>query len=194
MSVEQALARAVEVLARPGAVVLYPTETLYGLGGRAEDTASAERIATLKGRSAGRLLVLALDPPLTTEVARRLARAFWPGPLSLVIPTWSGIAAGVGGPDGFVGVRPPVHPVARRLVEAVGPLTSTSANRTGEAPVLRPSDLAFPVDAVIDVGLLPPSAPSTVVHGATGEILREGAIPREAIEAVLRGLVVARAP
>jgi len=179
------LEKAIGVLRRPGAVVLYPTETLYGLGGRAGDASSAERIAALKGRNPGGLLILDLAPPLPSDLARRLARAFWPGPLSLVVPRWPGIAAGVAGPDDSVGVRMPVHPVAVALVSAVGPITSTSANRTGEPPIREVRDLGFSVDAIVDVGTLPASAPSTVVCGRTGRILREGAIPASAIRDVL---------
>lgn len=181
----EALRPAIRALLQPGGVVVYPTETVYGLGGRAGDGASARRIATLKGRDPGRLLVLCEDPPLPGPRARILAEAFWPGPLSLVVPAWPAIAPEVGAADGTVGVRPPVHPVARALVAAVGPLTSTSANRSGQAPPRSLQDFHLPVDACLDVGPLPPSPPSTVVLATTGEVLRPGAVPAERIRAVL---------
>jgi L-threonylcarbamoyladenylate synthase len=179
------LERAIAALALAGGVVLYPTQTLYGFGGRASDDRSAERIAAIKGRSPGGLIVLAEQPPLVGAIARALAEAFWPGPLTLVLPAWPGLAPSVLGPDGTVAVRRPVHPVARALVAAVGPITSTSANASGEPPLLDPRGSRFPVDVVVDVGRLAPSAPSTIVRFDTGQVLREGAIPAARIERVL---------
>ncbi len=175
-------------LARPGGLVLYPTETLYGLGGRACDGEAAIRLAALKGRPPGALLVLALDVPLPWASARLLAYAFWPGPLSIVIPAFGDIHPAVQGPGGTVGVRVPAHPLARRLVRAVGPITSSSANRSGEPPLCDPSLCTLPVDAVLDGGVLPLSAGSTVVRGDTGEVLREGAIPAAEVRRVLDGV------
>ena len=168
--------------------MLYPTETLYGVGGRASDGEAALRLAAMKGRPPGALLVLALEVPLPWDVARRLAEAFWPGPLSIVVPGFGGIHSAVLAPDGTVGVRVPSHPLARRLVEAVGPVTSSSANRSGEPPIRDPARCALPVDAVLDGGVLPPSPGSTLVRGDTGEVLREGAVPVGAVVRVLAGI------
>ncbi len=181
------LEQAIRALSRPGGVVLYPTSTVYGIGGRAHDAASALRIAEIKGRPPGGLIVLALEPELQGDLARRLADRFWPGPLTLVVPAWPGLAAEVLAPDGTVAVRPPLHPMAQALVRAVGPITSTSANPTGVAPPRRPADVTLPVDAVVDAGMLPPSPASTIVRADTGELLREGAIPDRAIAALLAG-------
>jgi L-threonylcarbamoyladenylate synthase len=167
--------------------VLYPTETLYGLGGRAGDAASALRIASMKGRPPGGLIVLIERPPLEHAASRALAAAFWPGPLTLVVPAWPELPAEVRGPDQTVAVRPPIHPAAVALVRAVGPITSTSANLSGAPPLLDPRELLLPVDAIVDVGPLPPSAPSSLVCGRTGRILREGAIPAADIARVLAG-------
>ena len=167
--------------------MLYPTATLYGLGGRASDTASALRVAAIKGRPPGGLIVLALDPPLPAGPARLLAQAFWPGPLTLVVPAWPGLSDAVLGPDGTVAVRPPLHPVALSLVKAVGPITSTSANLSGAAPLLDPRLTTFDVDAVIDVGPLPPSQPSTIAHWDSGAVLRVGAITAAAVAEVIAG-------
>ncbi len=188
MMAPRGLRRAVEALERPGGVVLYPTETLYGLGGRATDPRSAQRIAALKGRPPGGLIVLATAPPLDQPVARALAAAFWPGPLTLVVPGWPGLPPAVLGPDGTVAVRPPLHPAAVALVAALGPITSTSANRSGEPPLLDPADLQLEVDAVIDVGVLPESPPSTIVRGDSGAVLRAGALPVERVRELLRSL------
>jgi L-threonylcarbamoyladenylate synthase len=185
MAGDQGLAAAVRALARPGAVVLYPTETVYGLGGRAGDSASALRIAALKGRPPGGLVVLCAAPPLRDPVALALAAALWPGPLTLIVEAWPGLAPEVLGPDGTVAVRPPSHPAAARLVAAVGPLTSTSANLSGEPPLLDPADCRLAVDAVVDGGVLPRRPPSTLVRAEDGRILREGAVSEARVRAVL---------
>ena len=164
-------------LGRPGGVVLYPTETLWGLGGRAGDGLSARRIAAIMGRPGLPLIVLVPGPPEgLPPVARRLAEALWPGPLTLVVPgsCVPGIAPEVLAPDGTVAVRWSPHPVAAALVQAVGPITSTSANRHGQPPVSDPATLADQVDAVA-AGVPGGGLPSTLVHGTTGEVLREGA-------------------
>ena len=185
MGLEHGLERALAAIARPGGVVLYPTETLYGLGGRADDAESARRIADIKGRPPGGLIVLATTPPFELRAARVLAAALWPGPLSIVVPPWPGLCPEVLGPGGTVAVRPPLHPVAMALVQVVGPITSTSANRTGAPPLTDLLGISMPVDAVVDVGPLAPSPPSTVVRGDTGRVLREGAIPAARIARVL---------
>lgn len=184
MSVDTAIA----ALFRPGGVVLYPTETVYGLGGRACDGASALRIAALKGRGPQPLIVLldagtaaALIPTLP-PIGRSLAERHWPGPLTLVVPRalLTALPGGVdeavfAGADGL-GVRWSGHPVAEALVAAVGPITSTSANRHGEPTPLAASDCALAVDAVVDAGPLPPSLPSTLVDARDGRVLRAGAL------------------
>jgi L-threonylcarbamoyladenylate synthase len=184
------LSQALAALGRPGGVVLYPTLTLYGLGGCAGDRLAALRIARIKGRPPGGLIVLMPDPPLGDRTARILARAFWPGPLTIVVPAWPGLPEEVLAPDGTVAVRPPLHPAAVALVRGVGPITSTSANISGVAPLLEPGSAALPVDAVVDAGPLARSLPSTIVRGDSGVVLREGAIPSSA---VVRALSEARA-
>ncbi len=157
--------------------MLYPTGTLWGLGGRAADGASALRIAQLKGRARLPLIVLVNRAPAgLPPLAARLAEALWPGPVTLVVPAEAlpGVAPEVLAPDGTVGLRWTPHPVAQALVAAVGPLTSTSANAHGHPPVKRPEDLTLPVDAVAP-GACWGEAPSTILHGVTGAILRPGA-------------------
>lgn len=168
------IASAIEALRRPGGVICYPTETVYGLGGRACDPSSAERIGALKGRGLQPLIVLVDGVPegLSAQ-ARRLAHAFWPGPMTLIVPAIEGVAANILGPGGTVALRWSPHPVVRELVQAVGPITSTSANRTGEPP-LTDGRCRLAVDVVIDVGPLQAEAPSTLVDVARGRVLREG--------------------
>ena len=168
------LAFAVEALRRPGGVICYPTETVYGLGGRACDAASAERIGRLKGRGLQPLIVLVAGVPEGLPAAAApLIEAFWPGPMTLIVPALPGIAPSVLGPDGTVAVRWSSHPVVQELVEAVGPITSTSANRTGEPPLLI-GTCPLDVDLTLDFGPLEPEPPSTLVDLASGRLLREG--------------------
>lgn len=165
---------AVDALRRRGGVILYPTETLYGLGGRAHDVESAVRIGDIKGRGLQPLIVLINEMPawLPGEV-RPIAEEFWPGPLTLIVPGEGRFPAEILGPDGGVALRFTPHVVAQRLIEAVGPITSTSANRTGEPPILDVSDHSLPVDAVVDGGPISSTAASTIYHLRAG-ILRRG--------------------
>jgi len=184
------LAPLIHALDQPSGVVLYPTETVYGLGSRAGDDEASRRIARIKERPVGPLIVLLQEIPQTAgPLARRLAARFWPGPLTLLVPKWDGLADSVCALDGTVGVRWSPHPIANALIAAVGPITSTSANLSGQSPPQDFDDVGpilKRVDAAYDAGMLDPSAASTIVHGATGQIIREGAIPSAAIEAVLR--------
>jgi L-threonylcarbamoyladenylate synthase len=179
---------------RDGAVFVYPTETIYGIGGRADREDVRERILVAKGRAADNpMILLAADPRVFerhgarfSAEARRLADAFWPGRVTLVVSDAAG---------GTVAVRQSDHP----FVTAIGPLVdaplfSTSANLSGESYDSDPTRIwrTFDgrVDFMIDCGALPPSAPSTVVRALDGEppaVLREGAVSAEAIRGVLRG-------
>ncbi len=190
----EALREAAAALSVPGGVVLYPTATLYGLGGRASDGAAARRIAAMKGRELLPLIVLVAEPPAGLRGrAAALAAALWPGPVTLIVPADAvSLPGGVAGeilarPEG----RPPTlalrctpHPLARALIRAAGPLTSTSANRHGEAPLLDPARCELPVDAILAGGPGRPGPPSTLVDTRDGAVLREGA----ALGAVRRAL------
>ena len=177
-----------------GGLVAYPTETVYGIGGACTSEAAA-RVREVKGRGEGKPLI-ALVPDIEgvealdwTADARELATIFWPGSVTLVLRDPDGLfPPGVRDPGrNTVGVRVSPHPIASRLVEALGaPLTSTSLNRSGEPPITTGSDArAFlkTIDApdvwLIDGGTLPASAASTVVDctGPRPRVLREGAIP-----------------
>ncbi len=189
-------ARAAEVL-RGGGLVVYPTETFYGLGALAGSAAAVARLAEAKLRPAGKPVPLvAADLGMARAVAsafpplaERLAARFWPGPLTLVLPAAPGLPPEVAG-DGTVGVRVPGSALARELSRlAGGPLTSTSANPSGGRPATRPGDLdpglVSRVDAVLDGGETPGGLPSTVVavDPAGPRLLRAGAVPWEAVRA-----------
>ncbi|MGH7925865.1 MAG: L-threonylcarbamoyladenylate synthase [Candidatus Binatus sp.] len=184
-----------------GELVVYPTETLYALGADAFSSKALRRLFDLKGREPGRPVGLiaanaAMAFSLAREIpldARRLADAFWPGPLTLVLPARDDIASELAGPDG-VGVRVSPNPVARALSAGVGrPITATSANLSGEAPAITMQQaraaLGGKVKVYLEGGKLTASAPSTVVAvNASGwKMIRVGAISESQIAIALAG-------
>jgi L-threonylcarbamoyladenylate synthase len=194
-----ALADAIDAL-KSGGLVVYPTETFYGLGADPFSATALARLFAAKQREAGKPVgLIAADaasafsaarevPP----VARMLADAFWPGPLTIVMPARAGTAAELLGADGGVAVRVSPHPVARALAAGLGhPLTATSANRSGEPPAttLADSRTAFgaEVSVYLEGGRLHAAAPSTVVSvvAAHWRVLRSGAISEREIAAAL---------
>jgi L-threonylcarbamoyladenylate synthase len=193
ISEARAVERAASALAS-GGMVAFPTDTVYGLGVSAWNAEAIDRIYAAKGRPAERALpVLLSDPEEIDRVCRqlpaaalRLARAFWPGPLTIVIARRAELPANLG-PGSTVGVRVPDHESARRLLRAAGPLAVTSANRSGEAPSLSAAEvvtsLGGRIDLVLDGGPSPGGVPSTVVDCTGAEIYlwRQGPISRAEI-------------
>ncbi len=182
---------------RAGGVIAYPTETFYGLGALVSLGAAVERLAGAKGRPDGKPLpLLAADLAQVAQVteldplARRLAEAFWPGPLTLVLPARPGLHPAITGGDASVGIRVTSSAVAAALARAAGgPLVSTSANLAGAPPAASASDLdptlRDRLDLVLDAGPTPGGLPSTVVavEGGRLRLLRTGAVAAAAIEA-----------
>jgi L-threonylcarbamoyladenylate synthase len=190
---------AIEAL-RSGEVVVYPTETFYGMGVDALSPAALDRLFALKGREPGKpVALIAADAPSAfelarevSEVARRLADAFWPGPLTLVLPARDDLPAPLIGPDGGVGVRVSSHPIARALAEGLGrPITATSANLAGGQPATTLGEARNTFGAKVKVylegGKLMASAASTVVACDRNgwRVLRAGAISDRAVAAAL---------
>lgn len=184
------------VAIRAGGVVAYPTETVYGLGVDPFNDGAVARLIEMKGRDAASAFILIVAEPEDVsglcesipDTAQCLMQAFWPGPLSLVLPKAASLSELVTGGRSTVAVRCPDQPVARALCQAVGgPLVSTSLNRSGAAPAL---DLAsvdlIGIAVALDGGVLAPSAPSTVYDVAKGTVLRAGPIPEASIAAALR--------
>ncbi len=190
------IARAAALL-RAGGLVAFPTETVYGLGADARNGAALAALFAAKGRPRFNPLIVhvpdiaaAAALAVVTPLARRLAGAFWPGPLTLVLPRAPDSVvhplASAGLPT--VAVRAPAHPLARALLDAFGgPVAAPSANRSGRlspteaAHVL--ADLEGRIDAVLDGGACRLGIESTVLD-CTGEaprLLRPGAIPAEAL-------------
>jgi L-threonylcarbamoyladenylate synthase len=192
--------RAAAIL-RAGGLVAFPTETVYGLGARADDEAAVRRIFEAKGRPPGNPLIVhvrgaaeaALLAEGWSEEAARLAEAFWPGPLTLVVPRQKGRvadAATAGGPT--VALRVPAHPVARALLDASGlPIAAPSANRsTSISPTTADhvlKSLDGRIDAVLDGGPTGYGIESTIVDITTAPVslLRQGAIPEASIAALV---------
>lgn len=187
-----AIERAVDHLAR-GGILVHPTEAIYGFG-CALDNAALERLRALKHRESARpfLLLVAESgqaPGLAwNDDARRLAAAFWPGPLTLALPAPFGdYPDAVVSDKGTVAIRVPGHPGMRALLRRFGaPMTSTSINLSGGEPATGIGGIEDIVDAigasddtlVLDGGPARGAAPSTVVDFSTGQarVVRPGAI------------------
>lgn len=178
----------ISALGIPGAVVLAPTSTLYGLSGLASDEESCLRIARLKKRTPGPLIVLInhLPPGLLTFGLQ----ALWPGPVTVLVERADldfPVADSNVAQDGRVAVRWDSDPILVSLIQAVGPITSTSANLHGQAPILAVAECPVLVDAVVDDGPRAGSLPSTMVDLRGRRVLREGAA-LAAVRAFLEGL------
>ena len=179
-----------------GGVVVFPTDTLYGLGADVFSLAALQRIFSIKGRRADLalpVLVAGLDQveavaqPMSAE-AQRLAERFWPGPLTLVMRRSPDLPGLVTGGADTVAVRMPGHPVPLELARRLGrPITGTSANRSGQPDLLDLSalenQLGNLVDHIIQTGPVPAGTASTIVNvtGDTPQLLRGGAISLEEI-------------
>lgn len=189
--------RAVEALRR-GEVIVFPTDTIYGLGCRIDDARAVRRIFDIKSRpSTEPLPVLLADPAQVDDfareippAARRLIGRFWPGPLTLVLRRSERIPLTVTGGGDTVALRVPAHPLPRALVRELGiPIVGTSANSHGMlSPVTAQQavfDLGDRVDLVLDGGRVPLGRESTVVDVTGGilRIVREGALPAPEVAA-----------
>lgn len=177
-----------------GELVVYPTETVYGLGADALSAEAVERVFELKGRDRSNPLSLGVASvddarryTRPTERAIAFARAFLPGPVTVVVERGDAVPDALTGGRERVGIRVPDHDLARALLNRTGPVTATSANVSGTGSVTRPADLSDRVRegvaAVVDGGETP-GTESTVVDPETGTIHRRGAMAG-AIEAWL---------
>ena len=185
------IARAAERIGQ-GQVLAIPTDTFYGLAANPFDAAAIENVFAIKGRPKNAPLLLLVD---SVEMARELspdlpdtffllAKRFWPGPLTLVVPASFELAPEVTAGTGRVGLRLPAAAIAVALIGAAScPLTATSANLSGQkecSTAQQVNDcLGDRLALILDGGTSPQSQPSTVVNleGDSWEILREGAVP-----------------
>ncbi len=206
--VAAAIPAVVTHLSRRG-IIAYPTETIYGLGSSV-NAAAVDRLSVLKGRPAGKPFLLLVSSRemagavglRLTDAGERLAAAFWPGPLTLVLPGGERtLPELLRGPEGGIAVRWTSHPGASRIVSVLGaPITSTSANRPRQEPAEDgPGVAAIFADEVaagrlliLDAGRLEASPPSTVIDctGSVPRVLREGAVTLATLRAVVPSLVL----
>lgn len=193
---------------RAGALVAFPTETVYGLGADARDDLAVARIFEAKGRPRFNPLIVhvesaarARDYVEWSDMAEIVASAFWPGPLTLVLPLreGAGLSPLVTADLPTLAIRVPAHPVARALLtEFGGPVAAPSANPSGR---ISPTEaghvmagLAGRIEAVVDGGVCPVGVESTIL-GLAGDpvLLRPGGVPVEALQAALGAAIARRA-
>ncbi|MGL5437007.1 MAG: L-threonylcarbamoyladenylate synthase [Lachnospiraceae bacterium] len=188
-----------------GGLVAFPTETVYGLGANALDEKAARKIYEAKGRPSDNPLIAHIASftdlkPLTADIpetGRQLAKAFWPGPLTLIFPKSDMVPYGTTGGLDTIAVRMPSHPIASRLIALAGvPIAAPSANTSG-----RPSpttaehvrqDMTGRIEMIIDDGQVGIGMESTIVDvtGAVPVLLRPGAITLEMLEETVGTITV----
>ena len=177
---------------RDGGLVAFPTETVYGLGARADAPDAMARLISVKGRPPEKpFAILVADAAAAATLTdtsapatQRLMQRYWPGPLTLVLPSRTG---------GTIGLRCPDHPVAQALIRAAGvPIAAPSANRSGGAEPRTAAEvrasLSEAIDLILDGGQASEGRASTVVEVIPSgwRVLRDGAVPVEAIAGTLR--------
>lgn len=197
---EQAIEQAALRL-RAGEVVVLPTDTVYGIAADAFRPEGCGRIFTIKQRERRFPLPVLLRSPkqllglctAVPEVAERLMAAYWPGPLTLVVPADPNLRWDLGQSQGTVAVRMPLDDVMLDVIRKVGPLAVTSANLSGQPPATTAAEayeqLGDEVPIYLDDGPRGAIAPSTIVDltRAVPEVLRAGDLDEEEILAVARG-------
>lgn len=204
----QAVTAAAQRLAQ-GTLVAFPTETVYGLGARADDDAAVVRIYAAKGRPADHpLIVHVADADAAGAfcgepgpVARSLMAQFWPGPLTLILPRRAGVAEAAAGGQDSIGLRCPAHPLAHALLKAaaglgVAGVAAPSANRFGRVSPTCAAHVAEEFDPdllVLDGGECDVGVESTIVDCTRmpPTLLRPGGVPRLALESALGGPLAA---
>ncbi|MEE2876732.1 MAG: L-threonylcarbamoyladenylate synthase [Candidatus Neomarinimicrobiota bacterium] len=171
------VAETTEVL-KGGGIVVYPTDTLYGLGADALNAEAVERVSQIKGRTGPWSIAVSNTKMLEQFCAIPKKHTLFvqenlPGPVTLIFPRGSEeLAPALFGESGTIGVRIPDHPIATDMVRHLGrPVTSTSVNRTGEPALNNPDQIAkyfsSEVDLLLDAGTLPPSEGSTIFELTT---------------------------
>ncbi len=184
-----------------GELLAFPTETVYGLGARADDEAAVAKIFVAKGRPADHPLIVHVVDAAAAEafaadlppLARRLMAAFWPGPLTVIVPRRPGIASAAAGGHATIGLRSPAHPVAQALLQAalcrgVAGVAAPSANRFGRVSPTQADHVLAEFDGkvpVLDGGACDVGIESSIVDCSRGRpvLLRPGVLARARIEA-----------
>lgn len=177
----EAVAEAVRILHHDGMVV-YPTDTLYGLGADALSEQAVLRVYDAKQRIYGKPISIAVADyemielvAVVDDISRAFCERFLPGPVTVIFPVRPVLPPILTGGTGLIGIRMPDHPVARALLTAFdSPLTATSANISGSHDPVTLAEVSVPHDFSLDGGVLPGTA-STVVEPSTSQIFRAGA-------------------
>ena len=190
---------------RAGELVVFPTETVYGLGANAADPVAVRKIFEVKGRPADHPVIVHLDNPRylhrwvsdMPSVAEKLAAKFWPGPLTLILPKADNVNDLVTGGQDSIGIRVPSHPIAQQLLTAFGGgIAAPSANRFGRLSPTKPEhvrdELGDAVKVILDGGESPIGLESTIVSclGNEARLLRPGSITRSQLELVVGTLAI----
>jgi len=181
-----------------GGVVAIPTETYYGLGVNPFDAAAVDRLIAIKGRPDGKPILVVIGERVQLDglverippAAQVLMDAYWPGPLTIVFPANTRLPENLTAGTGTVGVRLTSFDPLADLLQQVGPLTGTSANRSGAPAVCTAADvnqsLGNDVTLILDAGKTPGGSPSSIVSVCDGvELVREGAIDRRNLHCTL---------
>ena len=189
--------REIATFLREGKTLLYPTETVYGLGCDVLNTSAVEKIFRAKGRAETKPMLVLVNSLVMLHtivkdiprVALQLFEKFSPGPLTVILPAAANIPSCVTAHTGTIGVRIPGSDFCLQLIEESQlQLISTSANISGEPAPASIEELikifSNKIDVCMNAGNLPPSAPSTIVDATSGKIVlvREGVIPKSALE------------
>jgi len=200
-----ALATEASAVLRRGGVLGVPTESVYGLAAAYDSAIGVRRVGAIKGRPDGKPLLVLIGHrrqltslvPIVSITARILMDHFWPGPLTLIMPAVPGLPQELTAGTGTIAVRHVGQPTLARLLEVIGPVTGTSANRSGEPPTTTAEELnrllGHDLDLIADGGPAPAIVPSTLVDTREPvKIVREGSIGRAEIVTVLEasGIVV----
>lgn len=189
--INQSLITKIAQKIKKGGVVIFPTDTVYGIGCLADNVKSIKRIYHIKNRGQHKPLPVLIAglrqltglQVIKTREAKQLIKIFWPGPLTLIMPTTDG---------GSIGLRMPQHPVALALLKKTGPLAVTSVNFSGEASARTiteiPAGIIKAVDLVIDSGACPLAIESTVIDmtGPRLKFLRTGYISQTEIRQAIK--------
>ncbi|HET7533549.1 MAG TPA: L-threonylcarbamoyladenylate synthase [Nocardioidaceae bacterium] len=193
---------AAAVAVQQGKLVVFPTDTVYGIGADAFDPASVRRLLAAKGRGRDMPPPVLVSAPTTLDAlavgvpsyARALIDAFWPGPLTVVCRQQPSLQWDLGDTRGTVAVRMPDHEVALELLARSGPMAVSSANLTGKDAATDADQademLGAAVEVLLDGGPTPGSVPSTIVDatGENGRVLRLGVISLERLNEVIEPL------
>ena len=181
-AMEEVIEKAVRVLSRDGLVV-YPTETIYGLGADTLSEIAVYKVYEAKQRPMGKPISVAVSDiemiygiAYVDEFAERFIQKFLPGPVTVVLPVKTCLPADLSGGTGTIGIRYPDHAVAQAVIAGLdSPVTSTSSNISGEISPVTADQVNVPHDFLIDGGKLP-GTPSTVINLSTKKIERPGAM------------------